>query len=151
MSYFLSHMDFLECQFPSRPFDAVLGNPPYARGTGRVRKQKDKTEREVMETIFPKHITKALECVDPYHGVVALMLRSSAYSSRERWQFWKAHQPVARYDIFPRQSFTKGGTDNSEYAVFVWKHGMPASFRPMWGSIWWDGEEPGTVTAEAAQ
>lgn len=81
-------------------YDLVIGNPPYK--------------------LAEKHVTLA-RSLGTY---VAFLLRMSFLSSQERAKrVWA--QPGLRWlmPLAQRPSFTGKGTDNSEYAVYVWKAG----------------------------
>jgi hypothetical protein len=77
----------------------IIGNPPY---------------REAEE-----HIRAAIEWMRPWDGLFFL-LRLNFLGARTRIPFWEKHPAVWVAPIVPRPSFTEGGTDGTEYAVFAW-------------------------------
>lgn len=102
--------DFLRVKPPVvRPPDLIIGNPPYLGAED--------------------HIRKALEMVEP-GGAVAFLLRLSMVASAGRLQPGGISRAGAEgcgldrvYPIYPRPSFTGGGTDASEYALVMWIQG----------------------------
>lgn len=84
-------------------YDLVLGNPPYKRAEEHV----------MLARSMGRH--------------VAFLLRMSFLSSQGRVQrLWDA-QPGLRWliPLAQRPTFMRsGGTDNSEYAVYVWERGF---------------------------
>lgn len=84
-----------------RDIDLVIGNPPYS--------------------LAEAHVTLARQT----SPVVAFLLRLSFLGSQERERtLWSA--PGLRYliPIARRPSFTGGGSDACEYAVFIWERGF---------------------------
>ncbi len=103
-------MDFLYAEPPRPPVSPTLfiGNPPFIDGQG--------------------HIEHALKIMgDGDH--LAFLLRLSMLGSQERAEsLWakpglRFLMPVAQRPSFGLNKHGKPGTDNSEYAVFVWKKG----------------------------
>jgi hypothetical protein len=80
----------------------IIGNPPY---------------REAEE-----HIRAAIEWMRPRERLFFL-LRLNFLGSLSRIPFWKEHPAAWVAPIVPRPSFTGGGTDGTEYAVFAWYGG----------------------------
>lgn len=78
-------------------YDLIIGNPPYA------------TAHE--------HIGHALKLLAPT-GVLAFLLRLNLLSTRRFNEL--AVRPSSVLPIIPRPSFTGGGTDMTEYAVFIY-------------------------------
>lgn len=76
---------------------------------------------------------------------VAYLLRFSFFGGRERTiQFWQGQGMRFLKHIIPiapRPQFVRGTSDNSEYAVFIWKvgHQEPAT---VLDSILWEKREP---------
>lgn len=122
------HVDFLSPDWSGEMhWDVIIGNPPFAHDSGR----RNGKGTPVMETIFQRHVERALDLAD----TVIFLLRHSAFASAERCDWWKEHMPAAVYRLFPRPSFTGGGTDSAEYDVFVWRAG--AIGRPeLWMIDW---------------
>lgn len=103
--------DFLHVQPHPGAFvpDLIIGNPPYFDAEA--------------------HVRKALEIVAP-GGPVVMLLRLSMVASKGRLVCGGIARAGAEgcglhavLPVFPRPSFTGGGSDNSEYAVCVWKKG----------------------------
>lgn len=93
---------------PRRPrYDLVVGNPPYLCAESHV--------------VLARKLGRC----------VAFLLRMSFLSSQGRVErLWDA-QPGLRWliPLAQRPSFTGKGTDNSEYAIFVWEDGFTGSAR----------------------
>lgn len=106
----LVHQDFLKFEPSSYGFglfDLIIGNPPFRDAEA--------------------HVRHALELLRP-GGHLAFVLRLGFSSSLERAEgLWA--QPGLRYQatIAPRPSFIEGGTDLSEYALFIWQAGFTGS------------------------
>jgi hypothetical protein len=90
--------------------DLVAGNPPYKGAL--------------------VHVQRSL-AVAP---VVGLLLRLGFLASQGRRSFWRAHPPAYVHILSRRPSFTDGGTDNSDYAFYVWdeREGPATSTRLHW-------------------
>lgn len=87
--------------------DLIIGNPPYGDAEA--------------------HVRRSLEVVRP-GGMVAFLLRLSFLASQGRLRGVSASGSGGMglfgvHPIAPRPSFTGQGSDNSEYALFVWKRG----------------------------
>jgi hypothetical protein len=110
--------------------DVILGNPPFARGTGRT---SPTTGREIMEPIAEQHVRHALSIVRP-GGIVAFLLRLAFAESVDRVAFWDEHHARAVFALAERPSFTGGGTDNCAYGWFIFERGYvgPTDFVPGW-------------------
>lgn len=83
------------------PYDAVVGNPPFS--------------------LAEEHVKIALSML-AVGGSLAFVLRLNFMGAIKRCSFWRAHPPDAVYTLVPRPSFTGGGNDSTEYALFVWRH-----------------------------
>lgn len=118
--------DFEELD-PDLYYDIIIGNPPFSRAE--------------------QHIRHALDLVDPETGVVAFLLRINLLGGIERAAgLWTDAPPSYVYVLDKRPSFRKSrsvlrnkktgepiltkkgelryrtsSSDNSEYAMFVWK------------------------------
>lgn len=77
----------------------VIGNPPFREAEA--------------------HIRAALEAMSA-NDVLALLLRINFLGSKVRLDFWEKYPAAWMAPIVPRPSFTRGGTDGTEYAVFCW-------------------------------
>jgi hypothetical protein len=100
-------------QADSGPERLVLGNPPF---------------RQAQE-----HVEAALEWMREGDHL-AFLLRLGFLGSAARVAFWRRPGLVSVAPIAPRPSFTGGGTDGAEYAVFVWRkgyRGAPTLQRPL--------------------
>lgn len=78
----------------------IVGNPPF---------------RAAQE-----HIEAALRMMRPGDSL-AFLLRLNLLGSSVRVKFWREWPPSWVAPIVPRPSFTGGGTDGTEYALFVWQ------------------------------
>ena len=91
--------DFLSWE-PDQAYDFVIGNPPYADAEA--------------------HVRKAYACLKP-GGRVVFLLRLGFLASLERADLFCETRLERVRVVRPRPSFTgDGGTDGSEYAVFIW-------------------------------
>lgn len=105
--------DFLQPSLPDgwpRP-DVVIGNPPYSE--------------------IPEDATRAVEVASDHaqralavtrRHVVMLLPTAFLGATRKRFPWWKRHRRHLRdvWLLWPRPSFTGGGTDSREFAVFWW-------------------------------
>lgn len=53
-------------------------------------------------------------------GTVIYLMRINMLGSKQRADFWNDYPPDYLFPITPRPSFTKSGTDATEYAWFCW-------------------------------
>lgn len=83
------------------PYDSVIGNPPFSLAEEHIR------------------IAHSMLAVG---GVLAFVLRLNFLGSTKRAGLWHDHPPDAIYTLEPRPSFTGGGNDSTEYALFVWRN-----------------------------
>lgn len=87
---------------PACHYDVIITNPPFA------------TAEQI--------IGKALNDVDPEHGLVIMLLRLNFYGGAKRKDFFQRCPPAAAYVHSKRMSFTDNGkTDSIEYqhAIFT--------------------------------
>lgn len=84
---------------PRSQFDLIITNPPYSLA------------REFLEKSLGEAKT------------VAYLLRLNYMGSIERAGLWEEHPPDYQFTLYPRPSFTGGGTDATEYAWFIWDKG----------------------------
>lgn len=92
-------------------YDLIITNPPYSHAL--------------------QFATRGLEHLAP-GGHLVLLLRLNFLASRRRARFFREHLPERMYVIPERPTFTGGGTDWTDYAFFVWRHGpAPCSFKGM--------------------
>lgn len=86
---------------PESIFDLALGNPPYIRAEAHVALCRAQAR------------------------TVAFLLRMSFLGSRRRAStLWSKPGLMYLMPLAQRPSFTGGGTDTSEYAVFIWERGF---------------------------
>ncbi len=85
-----------------RPRTLILGNPPYRAAES--------------------HIRAALSWM-ARGDVLAFLLRLNFLGSLGRVPLWRETPLAAVVPVVPRPSFTGGGSDATEYAVFVWEAG----------------------------
>jgi hypothetical protein len=120
---------YLDYKLEYQP-DLVISNPPFIHAVDFV----NKGLRDVRD-----------------RGWVSMLLRLNFMGSQERQPWWEAHMPVYGYTFSKRLSFTtpksdelaaelaaakgkkfkKGGTDNCEYAQFLWQRGNKPRFVQM--------------------
>jgi hypothetical protein len=90
---------------PSTKWDLILGNPPYGLAEKAVR-----------------HCLSIL----PTGAHLAFLLRMSFLASQKRVPLFREHPLFAFWPIAGRPSFTGGGSDTSEYGLFLWRKGFAA-------------------------
>jgi hypothetical protein len=124
--------------------DVILGNPPYSIRLPKLgpdgeqlrypasHKRAGQLRWDVIE-VATDHVLHGLQCV-PVGGFVAYTLRIGFLGGKDHVRRLHGLTPPARVDTYvPRPSFTGQGTDNSEYAQFVWEHGRePGPFSGNW-------------------
>lgn len=89
--------------------DWIIGNPPYAEAE--------------------KHVRQALDIAT--QGV-AFLLRLAFLSSQQRLSLFRLHPPTEVWVLVERPSFTGKGTDQYDYAFFIWSarhRGQPTQLR----------------------
>jgi predicted RNA methylase len=104
-----------KCSAPAEDRTLVIGNPPYS--------------------LAAEHITAALDALRP-GDAVAMLLRTNLLGSHARVPFWRKHPATFVAPVIPRPSFTGGGADSTEYALFAWfvgSHTTPVLMEPV---IW---------------
>lgn len=106
----------------SRTRVLVLGNPPF---------------REAEE-----HIRHALGLMAAGDELVFL-LRLNLLGSRSRVAFWESTPLAEVVPIVPRPSFTGGGSDATEYALFRWVKGHEGAAKLSRPLVWAPGSERG--------
>jgi hypothetical protein len=93
--------DFLKAELST--VDLVIGTPPYLAAAAHVRRALQLTRRG---------------------GHVAFLLRLGFLGSQARAEgLWRSPELLEVSPLAPRPSFTGGGTDQQEYAFFVWRRG----------------------------
>ncbi len=93
----------------------VVGNPPFREAE--------------------RHIVVALDLLrDGDH--LAFLLRLNFLGSLDRVRFWRRNPPTWVKPIAPRPSFTGGGTDGTEYAVFCWRKGFRGRTQLLAPLVW---------------
>lgn len=96
-------VDKLDLFKVSQRCDLIIGNPDFGIAERVVR-----------------HCLGLLNYPD---GMLALLLRVSFLGSKARVPLYREHPLYAFQPIAGRPSFTGGGSDTSEYGLFVWTHG----------------------------
>jgi hypothetical protein len=84
----------------SEPVDLIVGNPDYSKAEETVR-----------------HCLPLLND----GGCLAFLLRLAFLAGQKRADLYERYPLYALQPIAGRPSFTDGGTDSSEYGLFVWK------------------------------
>ena len=99
---------------PDRDYsaDVIITNPPYSLALEFI---KTALERDLSET-----------------GTCCMLLRVGILGSKERADFWRQFPFSSISVMSPRPSFVHGGSDNSEYAWFIWDYGNRVSIPAMW-------------------
>lgn len=109
--------DFFRPEFAAGVSDAAIGNPPF--------------------DLAEKFVRRGLEVVSK-GGYVAFLLRITFLAGKGRVPLYREHPLWAFQPIAGRPSFTGGGSDPSEYGVFVWKKGHQGEGRIL-GPLEWRG------------
>jgi hypothetical protein len=94
-------LDLFDKNMP-RPFDAAIGNPPF--------------------DLAAEFVQRTHELVDS-PGFVAFLLRITFLAGQGRVPLYRRFPIWAFQPIAGRPSFTGGGSDPSEYGLFVWRVG----------------------------
>jgi len=98
-------------------YDIIISNPPFCTY--------NKKGQEITALDF---ILKALKDVRQ-DGWVIMLQRVNFLGSQKRFSFWGKYVPKYIFVHHRRMSFTgDGGTDNQEYAHYVWKKGVYPEF-----------------------
>lgn len=92
--------------------DVIITNPPF--------------------TLAMEFISTALDRDLSIGGTVIMLLRMGFLGSEKRADFWRKYPPTHFVLCTPRPSFVNGGTDNSEYAWFVWDYGDRMKIPHLW-------------------
>jgi len=101
-------------------FDWVVGNPPYARETGRI---SSKTGKPIMEECVGDHVRAAMRVLRP-GGRLAFLLRMGWYAPKARDELFRDHHPFRITVLRERPSFSGNGrTDAASYGLFEWVKG----------------------------
>lgn len=110
-----SETDYLEWDGPTPGyFDLIVGNPPYGpRIKGRP--QAEHFVRHSWDLLAPK-------------GTMMFLLRLNMMAGVDRHDhLWNTHPPVRVGVCSRRPSFYGGGTNATEYGVYVWKKSLSGS------------------------
>lgn len=100
------HRDFLASNVRA---DWIIGNPPF---TG--------AEAHVEHALAHAHIG------------VAFLLRLAFLASAKRMKLFRAHPPEFVWILPERPSFSGGGTDSTDYAIFIWRRGFAGTPQLDW-------------------
>jgi hypothetical protein len=93
----------------------ILGNPPFRKAQ--------------------PHVEAALDILREGDRL-AFLLRLNFLGSRDRVRFWRRPGLESVQTIAPRPSFTGGGTDGTEYALFCWRKGYRGAPRILSPLVW---------------
>jgi hypothetical protein len=99
----------------------VIGNPPFREAE--------------------RHIAAALNLLRDGDRLVFL-LRLNFLGSLDRVRFWRSNRPAWVRTLVPRPSFTGGGTDGTEYAIFCWKKGYRGRTQLLAPLVWKPARSP---------
>lgn len=102
--------DFLTVELDDH-FDWAVGNPPFARDSGR----KNSSGKPIMEPIAEQHIRRAISVSDH----VALLLRAAIIESDDRRDFWE-HHPARHVWFFRQRPQFTGGSNPYFMGLFWW-------------------------------
>lgn len=121
--------DFMTAAFPDK-FDLIVGNFPY----GPTIQGRDKVRKVFYDNNWGKchpeqqHLGMAEMFIRKGHdllkagGVMMCLLESQFASSVDRYYgLWETHAPVRQWVCSRRPSFYGGGTNATEFSVFVWE------------------------------
>lgn len=101
-----THRDFLECMFSVSLLDlypTIVTNPPFC--------------------LAQEFIEQARRLINP-GGDVIMLLKINFLGSTKRVPFWRDNPLYKIIIVTPRPPFKQGsGTDNCEYAWFIWRDG----------------------------
>lgn len=97
------------------PNTLIIGNPPYS--------------------LAEKHLTAGLNGL-PDGSHQAALLRTGFIGSKKRVPFWRNYPLKILIPLVPRPSFTGGGSDYSEYSLFVWQKGHQGAATILPHLIW---------------
>lgn len=93
-------------------YDLVVGNPPFADAEA--------------------HVRHALSLLSP-GGRLVFLLRLAFLAGQARADaLWASISPKEVHVLSKRPSFTGGGTDSADYAVFVWEAGWTGETALRW-------------------
>ena len=107
--------DWLDAEWDFVRADLILGNPPFHDAQ--------------------QQIETSLRRLNP-RGHLAYVLRVSMLGAKERVAMWS--KPGLRWCsvIAPRPSFTKGGNDTADVALFVWEQGYTGAATLLQPLVW---------------
>lgn len=117
------HTGRFERLFPPKRYAAIIGNPPFSMAAA--------------------HVQQALFLLRP-GGYLAFLLRSGFAATIKRARQYRRFPPRLRLELTQRPSFDgSGGTDSSEYTVFIFQRGYagPTFSEP----FSWKGEDPDDI------
>lgn len=118
-------------------FDWIVGNPPYAKPSGRV---SQRTGKPIMTECVGEHVDRAMRLLRP-GGHLAFLLRVAWFAPPSR-DALLAKYPVKHLLLLShRPSFRGGKTDATEYAIFLWERGWrggSTTIERMGGGPWKD-------------
>jgi len=97
------------------PYDAAIGNPPFARETGRFNDKGD----PILEPIAIEHVVHALSCVRR-GGDVAFLLRWGLLCGGSRAAFWRQYPP---WKVWPIAQRPRNWPAAFDYGWYWWRKG----------------------------
>ena len=108
--------DYLDWKTDDK-FDLIMGNPPYK--------------------LAHEFVDKSLDLLAP-NGQLVFLLRLAMLESLKRYKTWWTHSPIYKVLVSTRRiSFTNDRkTDDTAYAIFMWREGWDAS--PTLGWLHWN-------------
>ncbi|HGS5147657.1 TPA: DNA methyltransferase [Vibrio alginolyticus] len=107
-----AHRDYLNPKGVDLSADIIVTNPPFSHAMEFIRTAIDRDLNE--------------------NGTVCMLLRMSMLGSKERADFWRKFPVTNLFTLTPRPQFVHGGSDNSEYAWFVWDYGNRFDLPALW-------------------
>ena len=91
--------DYLKIELPKK-YDVIITNPPY--------------------NLTLEFIKKSIETIKP-DGYIVMLVRLNFFGSQKRHHFFQDHLPEYSFVHSHRPSFTKEGTDSTEYCHMVFR------------------------------
>ncbi|EOB4971317.1 DNA methyltransferase [Vibrio fluvialis] len=107
-----AHRDYLNPMGYDYSADVIITNPPFSNAMDFIRYAIDRDMKK--------------------DGTVCMLLRMSILGSKERADFWREFPFTNLFTLTPRPQFVHGGSDNSEYAWFVWDYGQRFDLTTLW-------------------
>lgn len=97
-----------------KKYDLIITNPPYS--------------------LAEEFVQHSFDLVNKDKGTIIMLLRINFLGSQHRYDFWHSYPLYHLHPLSCRPSFTKSGTDQTEYAWFVWSSKYKSeSISNVWG------------------